>query len=320
MARKALSHREYLEILSRMKAADTLQEKLKIQNVPITSSFIRTELLGTTGFPDDAYMGGYKKILNAYSEHLREGIKELQIAASNIADPDIERQSIQRALRRLSQAGVDALYPSVLKAELDGGKSLQNQLLYLLTRENLDLDLIAGSTSSVNTPRGALLDQFRIHGLRMSISDFENMGLPGDLYPSQNKYTFLARYRHDISGDLPRFNPLVDSVMPGPSQGIHPLVLQMMRANYNIKNHAESISDITVAVGKMRNPFSLQLLMERTKQMKLKDIPDTAIPGSDEIPKPRTTLMNIMGFTNEDYSSGRTFRIRTFDEETSGLR
>jgi len=315
MARKALSYREYLDILFRMRAASPLQEEFKIQGAPITSDFIRTKLDGE-GFSDSAYMREYKKILNTYSEYLKQGVEDLKTAASNIADPKKEQQSLQRALRRLSQAGVDALYPSVLRAELDGGKSLQNQLLYLLTRENIDLDLLAGSTVSTNTPKGSMLNLFRLQGLRMSLDDFKEIGLPRDLYPSQNKYAFLARYRHRISGDLAEFNPLVDSALPGPSQGIHPLALQMLRANYNIKHTAESIDDITVAYGKMRNPFSLQLLMERTKQMKLRTIPDTDI-GSG---KPRTTIMNIMGFTNEDYSSSRTFRIRTFDEETSGLR
>jgi hypothetical protein len=150
------------------------------------------------------------------------------------------------------------------------------------------------------------MKKFRFHGLDLSDASLvDRYGLPGDIYPSDNRYAFLTRYFHDFTEDI----PMIGEKSPG--QGVHPAVLQMLRANYNIKNRAQSADDITVSSSRIRNPFSMLLFQERTKHMRQKHISGDSGP---------TTIMNTMGFSEEDFAGKKRFRIRTFDEETSGLR
>lgn len=163
-------------------------------------------------------------------------------------------------------------------------EGLHNAIELLHYNENLDLSLLNKESSD------RIYSLYRKDVLRIQ-SSFKNLGMPGMVGQSDNKYKHFLRYMVDpFSG-----------VAPG--EGVHPHLLNLMRTSFNVSDNAFSIDDFTSGRNRMRSPFSLQRLHERTQKM----FPDRV---GDDLKGP----MNHLAF-----EKGKTYTVLTWDTETTGL-
>ena len=163
-------------------------------------------------------------------------------------------------------------------------EGLRNAVELLHYNENLDLSLLNKESSD------KIYSLYREDVLRVR-SSFENLGMPGMVGQSDSKYKHFLRYMIDpFSG-----------VAPG--EGVHPHLLNLMRTSFNVSDNAFSIDDFTSGRNRMRSPFSLQRLHERTQKM----FPDRV---GDDLQGP----MNHLAFER-----GKTYTVLTWDTETTGL-
>ena len=163
-------------------------------------------------------------------------------------------------------------------------EGLRNAVELLHYNENLDLSLLNKESSD------KIYSLYREDVLRIR-SSFENLGMPGMVGQSDSKYKHFLRYMIDpFSG-----------VAPG--EGVHPHLLNLMRTSFNVSDNAFSIDDFTSGRNRMRSPFSLQRLHERTQKM----FPDRV---GDDLQGP----MNHLAFER-----GKTYTVLTWDTETTGL-
>jgi len=170
----------------------------------------------------------------------------------------------------------------------DGDLGVQRLIMELMHRENLDLSIF--NHEIANKVYGEYL------GYTLPIKQLlEQVGFPGISFPSTNAYRQYARYAVDVMSGLEK------------GEGIHPMMLSLMRANFNIKEYASKLSDISIGKNRMRNPTSLRNLYERTKRIKV--ITDSA---------GEKTAVNYLGF-DLDKDVGQIKTILTWDTETSGL-
>jgi len=159
-----------------------------------------------------------------------------------------------------------------------------------MTRENLDLSIF--NNDIANEIYGKYL------GTALPLRELlQNKGFPGLSFPSTNAYRHFARYTVDVMGGLER------------GEGIHPMMLSLMRSNLNIKEYATKVSDISIGRTRIRNPISLENAFERTKRIRVID--DMSRPG-------QKTAVNYLAFDPVN-DKGKTKTILTWDTETTGL-
>ena len=124
---------------------------------------------------------------------------------------------------------------------------------------------------------------------------FKSLGMPSISLPSESPYKHFLRYLID---------PYAGT---NPSDGIHPMILNLMRTSFNPSHDATTIEDFSTGRGRMRSPFSLERLHERSKKFFPEGVPTSLKEGSS---KP----MNHLGFDR-----GKEYTILTWDTETTGL-
>ena len=153
----------------------------------------------------------------------------------------------------------------------------------LMSAPNLDLSLIT---------RSAANEVYRQHRKQsLMIQElFEKIGGPVMSLPSDNPYKHHMRYLVDPFAGY------------SAEEGIHPLLLNLMRTSFTPSSDAVNLEDFTTGRNRMRSPFSLQRLQERTKKF---------FPQGTGRGKP----MNHLGFDQD----GKTRTIITWDTETTGL-
>lgn len=121
--------------------------------------------------------------------------------------------------------------------------------------------------------------------------------MPAMSLPSESPYRHFLRY-------------IVDPFANGdPKNGIHPMTLNLMRTSYNPTHDATSLEDFATGRNRMRSPWSLQRLHERSKKFFPEGIP-SSYADSVSSNKP----MNHLAFDR-----GRTYTVITWDTETTGL-
>lgn len=101
---------------------------------------------------------------------------------------------------------------------------------------------------------------------------------------------------------------LITSLRKG--EQIHPFFHALMRTNFNIKEFATDILDLSTGKNRLRNPMSSQNLFERMS--KIRRVEDTA--GG----KTRERFVNYLGF-DPTTEAGQIKTIVTWDEETTGV-
>ena len=158
----------------------------------------------------------------------------------------------------------------------------------IVQSENLNLSLLNKETAD------ELYAGYRRSALHID-NLFKSLGLPSTSLPSESPYKHFLRYLIDPYTGV------------NPSDGIHPYVLNLMRTSFNPSHDATNIADFSTGRGRMRSPFSLERLSERSKKFFPEGVPTSLKEGSS---KP----MNHLGF-----DKGRTYTILTWDTETTGL-
>ena len=125
-------------------------------------------------------------------------------------------------------------------------QGLRDNLEFLVQSENLDLSLLNKAAAD------DIYTQYREKVLSLDRT-FTELGMPGNSLPSESPYRHFLRYIVDPfgSGD--------------PKDGIHPHTLNLMRTSFNPTHDATSLEDFSTGRNRMRSPFSLQRLHERTK-------------------------------------------------------
>jgi len=172
----------------------------------------------------------------------------------------------------------------------EGDLGVERLIQELMHRENLDLSIF--NNDIANQIYGKYL------GTALPLKELlTEAGFPGMSFPSTNAYRQYARYSVDVMGALEK------------GEGIHPRMLSLMRSNFNIKEYATQLSDISIGRTRMRNPISSENVTERTKRIKV--IADPSSPG-------QKTAVNYLAFDpiNE---KGQIKTILTWDTETTGL-
>jgi hypothetical protein len=170
------------------------------------------------------------------------------------------------------------------------GKGLRDNIEFLVQSENLDLSLLNKSSAD------AIYNNYREKVLSLD-QTFTELGMPSMSLPSESPYRHFLRYIVDPfgSGD--------------PKNGIHPHTLNLMRTSFNPTHDATSLEDFATGRNRMRSPFSLQRLHERTKKFFPEGLPSSY---GDSVNANRP--MNHLAF-----DKGRTYTVITWDTETTGL-
>jgi hypothetical protein len=175
-------------------------------------------------------------------------------------------------------------------------QGLRDNIEFLVQSENLDLSLLNKSAAD------SIYAQYRSSALSLD-QTFTELGMPAMSLPSESPYRHFLRYIVDPfgSGD--------------PKNGIHPMTLNLMRTSYNPTHDATSLEDFATGRNRMRSPFSLERLHERTKKFFPEGLPtsyeDSIAKNADgRVLKP----MNHLAF-----DKGKTYTVLTWDTETTGL-
>lgn len=169
-------------------------------------------------------------------------------------------------------------------------QGLRDNIEFLVQSENLDLSLLNKSAAD------SVYAQYRSSALSLD-QTFTELGMPAMSLPSESPYRHFLRYIVDPfgSGD--------------PKNGIHPMTLNLMRTSYNPTHDATSLEDFATGRNRMRSPFSLERLHERSKKFFPEGLP-TSYADSVASNKP----MNHLAF-----DKGKTYTVLTWDTETTGL-
>ena len=168
-------------------------------------------------------------------------------------------------------------------------EALRESAELLVQSENLNLSLLNKDVAD------QIYTNYRKSAIHID-ETFKQLGMPSISLPSESPYKHFLRY-------------LIDPYGGGvnPSEGIHPMVLNLMRTSYNPSHDASSIEDFSTGRNRMRSPFSLGRLHERSKKFFPEGVPSSLKESSS---KP----MNHLGFDR-----GQTYTILTWDTETTGL-
>jgi hypothetical protein len=168
-------------------------------------------------------------------------------------------------------------------------EALRESAELLVQSENLNLSLLNKDVAD------QIYTNYRKSAIYID-ETFKQLGMPSISLPSESPYKHFLRY-------------LIDPYGGGvnPSEGIHPMILNLMRTSYNPSHDAASIEDFSTGRNRMRSPFSLARLHERSKKFFPEGVPSSLKEGSS---KP----MNHLGFDR-----GQTYTILTWDTETTGL-
>ena len=175
-------------------------------------------------------------------------------------------------------------------------QGLRDNIEFTVQAENLDLSLLNKSAAD------RVYNSYRQKVLSLD-QTFTNLGMPALSLPSESPYRHFLRY-------------IVDPFGGGdPKNGIHPATLNIMRTSYGPTHDATNLEDITTGRNRMRSPFSLQRLHERTKKFFPEGLPtsyeDSIAKNADgRVLKP----MNHLAF-----DKGKTYTVLTWDTETTGL-
>jgi len=166
-------------------------------------------------------------------------------------------------------------------------EGLRDNIEFLVQSENLDLSLLNKSAAD------SVYARYRETALSLD-QTFTELGMPAMSLPSESPYRHFLRY-------------LVDPFSSGdPKNGIHPMTLNLMRTSFNPTHDATSLEDFSTGRNRMRSPFSLARLHERSKKF----FPEGLPSSSKDTSKP----MNHLAF-----DKGRTYTVITWDTETTGL-
>ncbi len=167
-------------------------------------------------------------------------------------------------------------------------QGLRDNLEFLVQSENLDLSLLNKAAAD------DVYTQYREKVLSLDRT-FTELGMPGNSLPSESPYRHFLRYIVDPfgSGD--------------PKDGIHPHTLNLMRTSFNPTHDATSLEDFSTGRNRMRSPFSLARLYERSKKFFPEGLPSSNIVD-------RSKPMNHLAF-----EKGRKYTVITWDTETTGL-
>lgn len=169
-------------------------------------------------------------------------------------------------------------------------QGLRDNIEFTVQAENLDLSLLNKSAAD------DIYSRYRSSVLSLD-QTFTELGMPALSLPSESPYRHFLRY-------------IVDPFSGGdPKNGIHPMTLNLMRTSYNPTNDAVSLEDFATGRNRMRSPFSLARLHERTKKFFPEGLP-TSYEDSLTSNKP----MNHLAF-----DKGKTYTVLTWDTETTGL-
>ena len=169
-------------------------------------------------------------------------------------------------------------------------RGLRDNIEFLVQSENLDLSLLNKSAAD------SIYRKYREQALSLD-QTFTELGMPAVSLPSESPYRHFLRY-------------IVDPFAGGdPKNGIHPMTLNLMRTSFNPTHDATSLEDFSTGRNRMRSPFSLQRLHERTKKFFPEGLP-SSYEDSVNAKKP----MNHLAF-----DKGRTYTVLTWDTETTGL-
>lgn len=169
-------------------------------------------------------------------------------------------------------------------------RGLRDNIEFLVQSENLDLSLLNKSAAD------SIYRKYREQALSLD-QVFTELGMPAVSLPSESPYRHFLRY-------------IVDPFAGGdPKNGIHPMTLNLMRTSFNPTHDATSLEDFSTGRNRMRSPFSLQRLHERTKKFFPEGLP-SSYEDSVNAKKP----MNHLAF-----DKGREYTVLTWDTETTGL-
>jgi hypothetical protein len=116
---------------------------------------------------------------------------------------------------------------------------------------------------------------------------------------SENAYRHLARYEIDLLSSLRN------------GEQIHPFFHALMRTNFNIKEFATEITDLSTGNTRIRNPMSSDNLVSRMSRVR-------RIEGVSGTGKEIERFVNYMGF-DPTTEAGQLKTILTWDTETTGL-
>jgi hypothetical protein len=164
-------------------------------------------------------------------------------------------------------------------------EGISDTLRLVAQQENLDLSLLNRSAAD------AIYSSYRKSALELA-ETFNTLGMPALSLPSESPYKHFLRY-------------IVDPFSGGnPADGIHPMALNLMRTSYNPTHDATSLEDFSTGRNRMRNPYSLDRLHQRTKKFFPEGLPTSTSN------KP----MNHLAF-----DKGKTYTVLTWDVETTGL-
>ena len=169
-------------------------------------------------------------------------------------------------------------------------QGLRDNIEFLVQSENLDLSLLNKSAAD------DVYTAFRRQALSLD-ETFIQLGMPGVSLPSESPYRHYLRY-------------IVDPFAGGdPKNGIHPMTLNLMRTSFNPTHDATNLEDFSTGRNRMRSPFSLQRLHERSKKFFPEGLPSSY---GDSVNASRP--LNHLAF-----DKGREYTVLTWDTETTGL-
>ena len=169
-------------------------------------------------------------------------------------------------------------------------QGLRDNIEFLVQSENLDLSLLNKSAAD------DVYAAFRRQALSLD-ETFIQLGMPGVSLPSESPYRHYLRY-------------IVDPFAGGdPKNGIHPMTLNLMRTSFNPTHDATNLEDFSTGRNRMRSPFSLQRLYERSKKFFPEGLPSSY---GDSVNASRP--LNHLAF-----DKGREYTVLTWDTETTGL-
>ena len=169
-------------------------------------------------------------------------------------------------------------------------QGLRDNIEFLVQSENLDLSLLNKSAAD------DVYAAFRKQALSLE-ETFTQLGMPGVSLPSESPYRHYLRYIVD---------PFAGT---NPSDGIHPMILNLMRTSFNPTHDATNLEDFSTGRNRMRSPFSLQRLYERSKKFFPEGLPSSY---GDSVNASRP--LNHLAF-----DKGRQYTVLTWDTETTGL-
>jgi hypothetical protein len=175
-------------------------------------------------------------------------------------------------------------------------QGLRDNIEFTVQAENLDLSLLNKSAAD------KIYRSYREKALSLD-QTFTDLGMPAMSLPSESPYRHFLRY-------------IVDPFGAGdPKNGIHPATLNLMRTSYGPTHDATTLEDITTGRNRMRSPFSLERLHERTKKFFPEGLPTSYEDAIAKNADGRTLKpMNHLAF-----DKGKTYTVLTWDTETTGL-